>query len=94
MRSLSIIHIRGRTSGELGLQDMPNGSSVRYTFESSFTKEETGSVKAIFEGGFKFAVSEARNKFDITASTYQGEIGEKLGSNILINSWQFMINNR
>ena len=33
-------------------------------FEGLFTDEVGGARKAIFEGGFKFADSEARNKFD------------------------------
>ena len=37
-------------------------------FEDSFTEEGTVSGKANFEGGFKFASSEARKKFGITAS--------------------------
>ena len=31
--------------------------------------------KDIFEVGFRFSASEARNKFDSTASEYRGEIG-------------------
>ena len=45
-------------------------------FEGSFNEEETGAGKDIFEGGFKFSASEARNKFDSTASSDQGLIGE------------------
>ena len=56
------------TFGRLGLQGQPDGSSVGNIFEGSFTGEGTGSGKAIFEGGFKFAASEARKKFDSTAS--------------------------
>ena len=51
---------------------------MRNIFEDSFTEEVTGAGKAIFEGGFKFVASEARNKFDSTASSYQGEIEEQL----------------
>ena len=51
----------------LGLQGQPGGSSVRNIFEGSLTEEITGSVKAIFEGGLKFAASESRNKLDSTA---------------------------
>ena len=50
-------------------------------FEGSFTERGTGAGKAIFEGGFNFAASEARNKFDRTASAERGEIGERLESN-------------
>ena len=46
----------------------------------SFTEEVTVSVKAIFEVVFKFAASEARNKFDIRASEERGEIGDQMGS--------------
>ena len=42
------------------------GSSVGNIFEGSFTEGVTGAVNAIFEGGFKFSASEARNMFDIT----------------------------
>ena len=42
-------------------------------FEVSFTEEGTLAVKAIFEGGFKFAASDARKKFNITASSLQRE---------------------
>ena len=45
------------------------------TFEGSFTEELMVAVKSIFERGFKFAASEAREKFDITASVDQGAIG-------------------
>ena len=44
----------------LSLQGRYDGYSVRNMFEVSFTEEETGSGKFIFEGGFKFAASEAR----------------------------------
>ena len=57
---LSRLHRGGRTFGELGLQGQPDGSSVRNIFEGSFTEEGAGSGNAIFEGGFKFAASEAR----------------------------------
>ena len=46
----------------------------------SFTEQVTGTGKAIFEGWFKFAASEARKKFDSTASAERGAIGERLGS--------------
>ena len=68
----------GKTFGGLGLQGHPYGSSVRNSFEGSINKEGTGSGNAIFEGGFKFAASEAK-KFDSTASEDQGVIGELLG---------------
>ena len=44
----------GRTFDGLGLQVQPDGYLVRNIFESLFTEEVTGSVKDIFEGGFKF----------------------------------------
>ena len=66
----------GRTFGGLGLQGQPDGSSVSNIFEGPFTEEGTGAGKAIFEGGFKFADSEARKNFDITYSADQGAIGE------------------
>ena len=53
-------------------------------FEISFTKEGAVSRKAVFEGGFKFAVSEARKKFYSTASKYQGAIGEISRRNWLV----------
>ena len=62
--------------GRLGLQGQPDGYSVRNIFEGSFTKYGTGSVNAIFEGGFNFTASEARNNFDSTASVGWGAIGE------------------
>ena len=37
-------------------------------FEYLFTEEGTGVGKSIFEGVFKFSVSETRNKFDSTDS--------------------------
>ena len=50
--------------GGLGLQGLPDGSSVSNIFEGPFNEEKTGSGKAaIFEGGFKFAASEAKKKF-------------------------------
>ena len=50
---------------------------MRNIFEDSFTEEVTEAGKAIFEGGFKFVASKARNKVDITASSYQEEIEKK-----------------
>ena len=44
---------------------------MRNKFEDSCTEEGTGVVKVIFEGDFKFAASEARKKFDNTASELQ-----------------------
>ena len=35
-----------------------------------------GAGKDILEGGFKFSASEARKKFDITALSERGDIGE------------------
>ena len=52
----------------LGLQGRPGGSSVSNIFEGSFTEEGTGAGKDIFKGGLKFTASEARKKFDNTAS--------------------------
>ena len=46
---------------------------MRNIFEDSCTEEGTGSVKDIFEGWFKFSASEARRKFDSTASAGQIE---------------------
>ena len=57
----------------LWLKGQPDGSSVRNIFEYSCTEEGTGSVKDIFEGWFKFSASEARRKFDSTASAGQIE---------------------
>ena len=57
----------------LGLQGHPDGSLVRNIFEYSFTEEGMGTGKAIFEGGFKFASSEARKTFNSTASAVQRE---------------------
>ena len=42
---------------------------MRNIFEDSCNEEETGAGKAIFEGGFKLSASEARKKFDSTASS-------------------------
>ena len=56
------------------------GSKVSLMYiqrEGSFTEEETGSGKSIFEGGFNFAYYEARDKFDRTASENQVAIGER-----------------
>ena len=50
---------------------------MRNIVEGSFTEEITGVGKDIFEGGFKFAASEARKKFDRTASAGRGAIGER-----------------
>ena len=44
---------------------------MRNILEVSFTEDGTGAGKAIFEGGFKFEASEARKKFNSTASPYQ-----------------------
>ena len=53
----------------LRLQGHSHGSSVRNIFEGLFTEEVTGSVKDIFEGGFKIAASEERKKLNSTASS-------------------------
>ena len=45
----------GRTFGGLELQGQPDGYPVINIFEGLFTEEGTGSVKAIFEGGFNFS---------------------------------------
>ena len=47
----------------------------------SFTKEGTGSGRAIFEGGFKLSAYESKKKFYSTASADWGSIGEQTGSN-------------
>ena len=70
---LSGLYRGGRTFGGLGLQSQPDGSSVRNSFEDSCTAEGMGAGKAIFNGGFKFAASEASKKFDSTASAVQRE---------------------
>ena len=49
-------------------------------FEGSFTEEVTGSVNDIFEGGLKFAASEASKKFDNPYSSDREEIYEQPGS--------------
>ena len=46
---------------------------MRNIFEDSYTEEIMGVGKAIFEGAFKFAASEARKKFYSTASAVQRE---------------------
>ena len=48
-------------------------------------KREQDSGKAIFEGVFKFAASEAKKKFDITSSEYQGAIGDRSWRNLGLN---------
>ena len=53
------------------MQGHTDGTSVRNFFECSFTEEETVSSKNIFEGGFKFAASESRKKFDSTVTADQ-----------------------
>ena len=60
------IHRGGIIFVGLGLQGQPYGVSVRNVFEGSFTEEGMGAVKAIFEGGFKFAASAVRNNFEST----------------------------
>ena len=68
---LSGLRRGGITVGGLGMQGQPDGSSVRNNCEGLFTEEVTRVGKAVFEGGFKFAASEARKKFDITDSAYR-----------------------
>ena len=63
------------------MQGHPDGSSVSNVFERSFIEELTGSGNDIFEGGLKFLASEAREKFNITASSEREVIGEQLGCN-------------
>ena len=46
---------------------------MRNIFGYSCTEEVAGVGKAIFEGAFKFAASEARNKFPSTDSAVQRE---------------------
>ena len=62
------------------MQGQHDRYSVRNIFEDSFTEEGTESGKAMFEGGFKFAASEARKNFDSTYSSYQGDIWERSGN--------------
>ena len=63
----------------LGLQGHTDVYPLSNIFECSFTEEGTGAGKAIFEGGFKFAASETRKKFDSVNSEDRGAIGEKRG---------------
>ena len=49
---------------------------MRNMFEGSFTEEGTGEGNDTFEGGFKFAASEAKKKFNSTASAVQIEEGQ------------------
>ena len=72
-------HKGGKTFGRLGLKGQSDGFSVRNVFEGSFTEEGKEAGNDIFEGGFRFSASEARKKFDSTASDDQGVIGERLG---------------
>ena len=64
----------------LRLQGQPDRFLVSNIFKDIFSKEGTGEEKATFEGGFKFAASKVRKKFDRTDSADQGEIGEQSGS--------------
>ena len=50
------------------MQGKPDVYSVSNIFKGSCTEYKIISVKDIFGGGFKFASSEARNKFDIRYS--------------------------
>ena len=78
---LSVLLRGGRTFCGLGLQGQSDRYSERNIFKGSFTEKGTVSVKAIFEGGLKFSESEARKKFNSTASPEdKGDIGEWLGS--------------
>ena len=71
--------------GGLGLQGQIDGSSVSNIFEGLSNEEGKGAGKlAIFEGGLKFAASEARKNFDSTSSADRGLIGERLGSTFLV----------
>ena len=49
----------------------PDGSSEKNIFGNPCTEEGTGAGKDIFEGGFKFAASKARNNFNSTDSAVQ-----------------------
>ena len=53
--------------GGLEMEGQPDRSSVRNIIEDSFTEERMVAGHDIFEGGFKFAASEARHNFDSTA---------------------------
>ena len=59
--------------GSSGLKSQSDGYSVRNSFKSLCTEYLTGAGKDIFEEGFNFAASEARNNFNITASAVQRE---------------------
>ena len=61
---ISGLHIVGRTFVGLEMQVKPDGYSVINIFEGSFTEEGKLAGMASFEGGFKFAASESRKKFD------------------------------
>ena len=68
---LSGLHRSGKTFGGLGLQGKSDGSLASNIFKSSRTEEGMGAGKDIVEGGFRFAASEARKNFNITASAVQ-----------------------
>ena len=51
-------------------------------WEVSFAENGTGAEKDIFEGCFKFAAYDARNKTDSTYSAYWGGIGGRSGSDL------------
>ena len=53
-----------------------NISLIDLQLSGSLTEEGTGAGKDNFEGGFKFASSESRNKFNSIASAQWGAIGE------------------
>ena len=65
---LSVLYREGRTFGGLGMQGQYDESSVINISEVSLTEEGTGALNYIFEGGFKFAASEARKFSNSTAS--------------------------
>ena len=69
----SSIGAGGFKFGGLGLQGQPDGSSERNIFECSFTEEVTGAGKYFLEGGSNFSASEAKKKFNSTASAVQRE---------------------
>ena len=47
--------------GGLGLKVQPDGYLMRNNLEGSINEKVMGAVKYIFEGGFKFAASDAKN---------------------------------
>ena len=74
--------------GGLGLQNQPYGYSVRNIFVDPFTEGGTGAGKFIFEGGFKFAASKERKKFNSS-----GRIGKRIRKReALSNRWKMIKN--